>query len=432
MSAFAPFEHQPHLAVAVSGGADSLALCFLADAWARERGGRITALTVDHGLQSGSTEVCGRVRDQLARFGIDVAVLAWTGDKPDRSLQDSARRARYRLMTAWCRGAGVLHLLLGHHRRDQAETVLMRLARGSGPVGLAAMAALVETASVRLLRPLLTVDPDGLRAFLADAGQRWTEDPANADTRFMRARIRASLPAIAAEGVTPEVLARFARRQRRDAEALATAETALLARVCRLHPTGFAWLERAPLAAAATPVALRALGWILTLIGGRPYRPAALKLARLLQEVVVGEARAATLGGCCVRRQGERLLVCREARNLPGTLRIERQHRGQELIWDNRFALRLSVSESDPAEPVWLAPLGADGWRHILAERPDLRDHPLPAPARAVAPALHDRAGPLDVPHLRYRRVGNGAPAIGFGRILLRRVSPFEDQGGSL
>lgn len=430
MSAFAPYEHQPHLAVAVSGGADSLALCFMAQAWARKRGGRITALTVDHGLRPESAADCIRVRDQLARFGIDVVVLTWAGLKPDRSIQGTARRARYALMTAWCRSAGVLHLLLGHHRRDQAETVLLRLARGSGPTGLGAMAAVVETPAVRVLRPLLTVDPGRLRAFLTDAGHRWIEDPSNADTRFTRTRIRAALPAFAAAGFTPEVLDRFARRQRRDAAALAAAESALLAQVCRLHPAGFAWLERAPLAAAAAPVALRVAGWVLTLIGGRAYRPPALKLTRLLQAVVAGDAAAATLGGCCVRREGERLLVCREARNLPAPVRISGEHCGRKLAWDNRFAFCLTGSIDGLADPVWLAPLGRDGWRHILAARPDLRDCPLPAPA--ASPSVFDRDGPFDVPHLRFRRDHDPAPDIAFAFIRLRWVSPFEDQGGSL
>ena len=129
---FAPFEPSPHLAIAVSGGADSMALALLADRWARMRGGRVTALTVDHGLRAEAAAEAAQVARWLAERGIAAMTLAGVAPLPRRDIQAQARALRYRLLEGWCAEAGVLHLLIAHHQEDQAETLLLRLGRGSG------------------------------------------------------------------------------------------------------------------------------------------------------------------------------------------------------------------------------------------------------------------------------------------------------------
>ncbi|MEE8213792.1 MAG: tRNA lysidine(34) synthetase TilS, partial [Alphaproteobacteria bacterium] len=166
MDGLGPFEARPHVAVAVSGGADSLCLTVLANRWAERRGGDITALTVDHGLRPEAGEETRRLGLWLDALSIDHRVLPWTGPKPLTGVQAAARRARYDLMNSWCREAGVLHLLLAHTRDDQAETLLLRLTAGSGADGLAAMSAIRETPDVRLLRPFLEVPKTVLVATL--------------------------------------------------------------------------------------------------------------------------------------------------------------------------------------------------------------------------------------------------------------------------
>jgi tRNA(Ile)-lysidine synthase len=168
-----PFEPAPDLAVAVSGGADSLALTLLADRWARACGGRITALTVDHRLRAESGDEARRVGAMLGARGIAHEILVWHGPYPLHDLQAAARAARYRLLGDWCRARHVLHLLTAHHQDDQAETLLLRLGRGSGLAGLAGMAPLVEEAHWRLLRPLLDLPAARLRATLEQTGQDW-------------------------------------------------------------------------------------------------------------------------------------------------------------------------------------------------------------------------------------------------------------------
>jgi tRNA(Ile)-lysidine synthase len=162
----APFEPAPHIAVAVSGGADSMALALLAARWARQREGRVTGLIVDHGLRPNSAAEAKRVANWLGRRQIDHRILTWRGTKPETGVQTVAREARYGLLIDWCRRHGVLHLLVAHQLEDQAETVVLRLERGSGVDGLAAMPAAIETPWVRILRPLLALTRAELRAFL--------------------------------------------------------------------------------------------------------------------------------------------------------------------------------------------------------------------------------------------------------------------------
>lgn len=190
MAPFAPFERHPVVAVAVSGGRDSLSLALLTSEWAGAREGRAIALIVDHGLRPESAEEALSTSCLLGRLGMESAVLRWTGDKPRTGLQEAARDARYRLLRQACRERGILHLLVGHHADDQDETIAMRAARSSGPDGLAGMAAQVEWPEVRLLRPLLAVRRSALTATLAVRGVAWIDDPSNVDPRFERARLR--------------------------------------------------------------------------------------------------------------------------------------------------------------------------------------------------------------------------------------------------
>ncbi len=144
MAPLGPFEDNPQIAAAVSGGADSLALALLLHDWARPLGGHVTALTVDHGLRPEAAAEARFVARTLKPLGLAQQTLRWRGVKPEANISAMARRARHDLMSRCCARRGLLHLALGHHLDDQAETFLLRLGRGSGLGGLAAMAPIVE------------------------------------------------------------------------------------------------------------------------------------------------------------------------------------------------------------------------------------------------------------------------------------------------
>lgn len=428
MAALGPFEATPHLAAAVSGGGDSMALCLLADDWARRAGGRLSALTVDHGLRPEAPREARRVGAWLTARGIDHHILSRPGVRPTSGLQEAARRLRYGLMTSWCRESGVLHLLLAHNLEDQGETFLLRLGRGSGIDGLSAMAALIETPEVRILRPLLAVERDRLRATLAGYRQDWLEDPSNLDPGFARTGLRAAQPALTGAGLSPARLAATARRMGGVRRVLETAASALSAECCAVYPAGYARLDAAALAAVPGEVSVRILARLLLCIGARDYAPPREKLHRLLGAIARGGPRSArTLGGCRILPRKEGVLVCREGRHPPRPVAAVA---GRRLTWDGRFVIDLAADRRGAeASSARLSRLGRDGWAEVVGERPELRAGPVPAAAAMSLPALRDEHGVVAVPHLDYRRRGRGRPGVAVARIAFRPPNSLSGAG---
>ena len=219
---FADFRSAPALVLAVSGGPDSVALMWLLARWRRalSRGPRLVAVTIDHGLRAESAREAGNVKRLARTLQIEHRTMKWTGAKPKSGIPAAARAARYRLLADAAKAAGATHVLTAHTSDDQAETVLMRLFRGSGIAGLSAMARESERGGVILARPLLSVPKSRLMATLGKAGIAYADDPTNRDLAFTRPRLRALLPMLAAEGGDARGLARLAARLGRANEAV--------------------------------------------------------------------------------------------------------------------------------------------------------------------------------------------------------------------
>lgn len=325
MRGLGPFEKTPELAVAVSGGSDSLALTLLAARWAASEGGRVTAITVDHGLRVEAAGEARQVKQWLIGRSIRHVTLRWRGSKPESGLPAAARDARYALLAGYCRRHGLLHLLLAHQAEDLAETFLIRLGHGSGLVGLAAMSSIAEFEGVRLLRPLLGVTRETLRATLRSEGQDWIEDPTNRDMSFERARLRANLPQLQSLGIRGAQAAATAMAL---GQARARIEDQVAARLAHvtLEPTGRASVSRQHLLETPRPLALQALGWLLQTVGAQDYPPRGEALERLLDWLKDGPGRGRTLAGCRIQASAGRLTIWPEAPPrldpLPGQKRL--------------------------------------------------------------------------------------------------------------
>ena len=211
---FADWKAAPAIVLAVSGGPDSIALMWLAARWRESlaRGPRLVAVTVDHGLRSEASREARDVKRLARSLDLTHRTLRWTGAKPKTGLPAAARAARYRLLAQAARASGATHILTAHTRDDQAETLLMRMLRGSGIAGLAAMARESERDGVLLARPLLDVSKSRLVATLKKARIGFADDPTNRDVSFTRPRLRTLMPALAAEGGDARNLARLAAR----------------------------------------------------------------------------------------------------------------------------------------------------------------------------------------------------------------------------
>jgi tRNA(Ile)-lysidine synthase len=419
---FAPFEAPPHLAVAVSGGSDSMALALLAAGWARAQGGQVTALTVDHGLRAEAAAEARQVGSWCAARGFAHEILRWHGPAPGTGIQAAARAARYGLLEAWCRAQGVLHLLVAHQREDQAETLLMRLTRASGVDGLSGMAALVERGAMRVLRPLLTLPRARLQATLRAAAQDWIEDPSNRNPAFLRARLRVQLDSQAGRGVSAERLASLAAQFGRARAALEIERARLLARSVVLHPPGFAWLNGAALLAAPEEVALRALAAVITTVSGADYPPRSERLERLFRLLPQGLASGRTLGGCLILPRRGRILICRELAAVAAPVLVA--PRGVTR-WDGRFNIELTAPA--PGD-LWLGALGEEA-RAVINEAPATVLAAVPPLVRPTLPALRDAEGVVGVQALGYFAQRREAAAHLTGKLLFCPTRPLTSGG---
>lgn len=219
---FAGWKRLPALVLAVSGGPDSTALLWLAARWRKSlrNGPELTAVTVDHGLRAESAAEARQVRKLAQSLGIAHRTARWRGPKPASGLPEAARDARYELLAKAARAASAPAIVTAHTQDDQAETIVMRLTRGSGIAGLAGMACRSQRNDVAILRPLLDIPKDRLIATLTRAGIAYATDPTNSDSAYTRPRLRALLPGLAAEGADARNLARLASRLARANAAL--------------------------------------------------------------------------------------------------------------------------------------------------------------------------------------------------------------------
>jgi tRNA(Ile)-lysidine synthase len=418
LAALAQFEGSPFLAVAVSGGPDSLALAILADRWARQRSGEICALTVDHRLRPESGDEIRRLAAWLAARAIRHEVLVWADEKPRTGIQAAARLARYRLLGDWCLANGCLHLLTGHHRDDQIETYLIRRGAHSGPDGLAGMSAIREFPECRLLRPLLGVARHRLVALLEAERQPFISDPSNLDPAFERSRLRHGDNAPAGGIGVPPLLgeiralghARVAREHQRNI---------LLARHAALHPVGFAVLDPAVLAENSCELTDRLLAAVTTAVGGAAYPPRRARIARLRAVLGATDRRGHTLGRCRFTIWRERILVTRELARAAPPLRL---HPGERINWDRRFEI---MTPEAAGSRFTIGYLGAPGTPRLDRGTPQLRRIRLPRLLLAIFPGVWDTEGIAAVPHLKYEREG----VAGLPQVVFRPINPLTQAG---
>jgi tRNA(Ile)-lysidine synthase len=337
MARLGPWDAARRVAVAVSGGADSMALALLAAAW-----GNPSAFIVDHGLRPNSAQEAEQTRAKLEARGIPAQVLTLCGLSRGPGMPARARAARYQKLEEAAAAAGLVDLLLGHHAGDQAETVLMRRERGSFARGLAGMAAVSEGTLVRRIRPLLVARPERLRATLRAAGQDWVEDPTNQDQTYTRARLRSAIGG-ALEALLAEASGHAAARTESD-RALAR----ILAERVAFFPEGYAILTPGP-------IEPQALALLLQAISGAPFAPPAASVAKLARA-----PRPATLGGVQILpagRHGPGWLLVREAAAMAPAVPLQ-----PGAVWDRR--VRVAGGAARPGET--LGALGADAacFRH--------------------------------------------------------------------
>lgn len=419
-----------NLIVAVSGGSDSLALLYLLFAWwdklERPRP-RLVVASIDHALRPESASECRAVRAHALAMGLEHRILTWHGDKPAAGLQEAARLARYRLLAACAdRLAGRSLILTAHTLDDQAETVLMRLARGSGVDGLAAIPRQGRIEGGVVERPLLDLRRADLRAYLEGRGISWLDDPSNAAAHFERTRVREAGPQRAALGLNDAALARTAGRMARARRALEGAVEAVLAPVVAtddlLARFGiFSW--RSNYRELADEIQIRMLRRIVRVLGGQAGEPELGQVEALFERLQGPGFGGATLHGCRIEvvrgASGQSIRFYRECGRTELPAVVMPQQGG--VLWDRRFWIAKTVNDGKDlrvtgcdmaaiavlrSDPEWRRPEGmGNACLHGL-------------------PAIWEGGSLYAVPALEWPRGGRDVSAVFQAERLLRRGVP--------
>jgi tRNA(Ile)-lysidine synthase len=308
-----PLASYDKVGLAVSGGPDSLALMLLAAQWAANDSAAPSFIiySVDHRLRPEAAAEVAMVLREATRLGLPARALRWDGTKPATGIQQAARSARYRLIRQAMAHDGAEVLVTAHHMVDQAETVLMRLAHGSGIEGLRGMDNVADIDGLRIVRPLLGVDPADLRALVSEAGLTAASDPSNFDEDYERVRWRRMLPQLAALGIDSRRLSQFAERMADADLALDALATAAFATAMLSDDPPSVTLSRAELAALPRAVAVRVISRALDRIGASQKLPALAAVEALTDRLVRGPVHS-TLRGCLVRTRGDAIAISPE------------------------------------------------------------------------------------------------------------------------
>ncbi len=367
------------VALAVSGGSDSMAMLRMVLEWAQnlDHSPQIFVATVDHGLRSAAAAEAVQVAQWCAALAITHTTLLWQHEGVKTGIQAKARQARYDLMAAWCAAHDVPVLLTAHTADDQAETVAMRKLRTASVNSIAGIWPAREWNGVQVLRPLLSLRRKALRAYLASIKQDWIDDPSNDDVQFERVRVRQELGG-ALHGLAAEADA--AQAQVRDSQRVAQNWAR---QHFNVHETGFLTFDRTLFAALEDQVQELVVQQMLELCGSLPSRTELAERQNLLFWLAADGLGRKTLGGAVFVKRSKVIVVGREAGRISAELQILPE--SGQILWDGRFQVT--------------GPPGAGVIRaNILGSFPRNRD--IPAFVQAGLPAITKNHKVLAVPHL--------------------------------
>lgn len=347
-----------------------MALLHLLNDWARANSIPLVAATVDHGLRSEAKAEAAAVARICKSLAVPHTTLYWTGWDGSGNLQDQARRARYRLLGNWARSAGIDTIALGHTLEDQAETVLMRLVRGSGVDGLSGMNQSRQSDGLRWVRPLLGVAREDLRQYLRDQAVEWFEDPSNGDPKYDRVKTRQTLAALAKLGLQAEGLVATADRLSLAREALDHLAHAAARQLCQVD-RGDVLFEKAGFDLFPVETRLRLFAHALCWVSSAEYRPRFKQLKSALKAVLSGQKR--TLHGAVINPEKNGFRVSREYQS------VQETHCEPQALWDRRWRIK-----GPDIKGITVKSLGASG----LLNCPEWRQVGLPRNSLMASPAL--------------------------------------------
>ncbi len=331
LNPFAPLSSP--IALAISGGPDSMALAFCI----KRANIPCIAFIVDHGLRSESTTEAEQVKRSLGTMGIRAEILRWHHPQISGAIHEKARQARYDLLLQACHQHGVTDLLTAHHADDQAETILMRIAKGSAVEGLSGIAPASMRGNIRLLRPFLNFPKSRLIATCDTDNIQFVTDPSNASDKFTRGRLRNIMPLLAQEGLTTENLLRLGARASEATEALATITHEFLRQTAQIEKYGSIRLDRRALSTPPRAIGLRAIAICLRIIHPNDYPPEQDALADAYDHILTSaDDTTRSLYGCLISLTEKQVTLFREPAAATEICVLSPE---QPITWDGRWVI---------------------------------------------------------------------------------------------
>ena len=411
---FGPFGDSPIIAVALSGGADSMACTLLAQEWLRERGGRLITLTVDHGLRAESRTEAEQVAVWMHERGIEHYILTPPHLPAGNNLLQAARQWRYDALAEWCAAHDVLHCLVAHHADDQRETALLNAARGDTEDGGSGMAQIRNYRGVRFLRPLLNANKEDLKKYLCARAVGWIEDPSNRQEAFARVRVRKQLGMDADLAATTDAVLLRERAERTEND---HGFAAAAIGCATMHSAGYALIDCASWQMLPMAQQSRVIADTVRCISGSTNRARRHEIEQLSAALCSEANGKRSLQHCSIEWGDGVIRIVREPARVAEPIMLEGSGR---LQWDHRFVVSYRIPEDMTCQ---LAALGMRGKKQLRQQ--SLRwggDLPL------ATPALWHLEEVVMLPHIAWRAAS--APPelvcrIGFNPAKPLAASPF-------
>ncbi|MBY0272481.1 MAG: tRNA lysidine(34) synthetase TilS [Alphaproteobacteria bacterium] len=377
------------LAIAISGGPDSLALLLLIHDFAIKTKKKIIALTVDHGLRTSSYKEALYVQKLAHNLGIQHVILKWEMKKPTTRIQEKAREARYDLLLTWCKNNQVPTLLLGHHQQDQEETFWLRLSSGSGLDGLTGMKPVIEREGILIYRPLLNFSKERLKATLKAKNQEWIEDPSNESSTYFRGRFRAHLKE---EGLTYERLLAVMMKLQEDADFINSSLLSSLQNAVKIFEEGYFTLQRDVFEALHPALAKRMISLLIKWFSRVPYPPRSTQVEGVFKKI--REGQSFTAGRAFWVSKPKEILILREAAAMKEKIPLSSLNKPH--LWDNRFWVSPHLKNALLQKEALLIPLGNSPFDK------DKVISSFPSSVWPTLPAIEVKGKIVSIPHLCY------------------------------
>lgn len=333
------------IAVAVSGGIDSLSLLLIANDWAKNNGAKVVGITVDHQLREESENEAKYVSDLAKKFNIEHHILTWQGEKPKNNVESVARENRYRMISEFCRENEINYVLIAHHLQDQAETFFIRLFRGSGLDGLSSMKQITNMNNITIIRPLLKTKREYLKQYLENKNIKWIEDPSNNDEKYLRNKIRNFINSFDNKEQIVERINSAVERINRAKEIIDKEVDKIEKKALFFSPFGSCSINKSIILNQNEEITLKILAKIAMKISGNIYKPRLEKLKRLLKNIRENENIKYTFYGCIFERYDNNILMAYREYN--SILEDKKLIFNREIIWDNRFKIVLKKNEDN-------------------------------------------------------------------------------------